>query len=104
MKIIFFIVLGCFLIWGCKKDEVIDIQLATMYAKFLLLHEKEKSEGQLSDSLYQQKVKILFAEQKISEESFKERISELQENPEVWRKFFTVCMRNYDSLKVSVHQ
>lgn len=101
--ILSFVLCSSFVLESCgtPATKTFSPELVHTYAELLVLHEREKINGNTSDSLYTIKVKGLFAARKINEEEFQRRIVELSRDDVTWRGFLNDATAAMDSIKAA---
>lgn len=90
------------LIEGCSKQSPEQPQrksFVATYAELLLLHEKEKMQNHLPDSLYQMKVDTFFLQHHSTREKFRKTLADISANSEDWKNFLQEVNRAVDSLR-----
>jgi len=87
---------------GCNAPHPPHYTHATVitYAELLSFYEREKMIGSEQDSTYRRKLKEFFAERKIDEGEFKDRIAALSRDYGTWKVFLVEATTAEDSIRV----
>ena len=94
-----FIILSPF---GCQKRALLnptEEKLAEIHSNLLVLYNKNKLPGNLTDSLYQIKSDSVLSSFGYSKLKYEEGILELEKDNFIWKIFITKSLENYDSLR-----
>ena len=74
-------------------------QLVQTYAGLMVLHEKEKLNGNSPDSLYRIKVKEYLASKNISEGDLQKQVADISQDDNSWKDFLREVTTATDSIK-----
>ena len=86
---------------GCNASgsKKYSHQLVQTYAGLMVLHEKEKLNGNSPDSLYRIKVREFFASKNISEGDLQKQVADISQDDNSWKAFLSEATAAMDSIK-----
>jgi hypothetical protein len=89
------------LLVGCVEEPTINVdkEFVKVFAELSMLHDKEKLNAKLTDSLYQRKVNEFFKTKNISQTEFRAKSELLMNDHRIWQAYLVEISKTMDSLR-----